>query len=433
MTIERQWLEIMKIEVPDAFTPTAPFTPSAGFIDAQIKLMAMPPDGTWATFLHRQFVQPVTQMFRWGHTRLAFAIACCITMRVPPRRAGAATVVLAFDDYEYVPRAKAITQARRRARLTPLAFSSSSPLPDRPPTPWPAAMASRAFKAMVVELVILSLPDLIPPASLARDAPTTLIIDWRGETCDQWTWDAQDPTAPPRRHTVPRAPLGEADVKFPHWARRLGVPMVADAIDGDYVPIALRDGGFPPLAIARWELGAEVPRTTEWLQIDLLREGLRRAMRMHDFWPTLVVLIGLTGTDYSRNLPLVKPKKLWMALRSVAPLVPWQYHQEGAAPSALDPVRALDAVVATIYCRLFTAHTRAVSATLATTLASMTASRLAPRTKTLLPSLGRALCTLKNANFLLQYWGEAEPDSMDPRFGFRVDATGAVDWDEGEG
>jgi hypothetical protein len=64
MTIERQWLEIMKIEVPDAFTPSAPFTPSAGFIDAQIKLMAMPPDGTWATFLHRQFVQPVMQMFR---------------------------------------------------------------------------------------------------------------------------------------------------------------------------------------------------------------------------------------------------------------------------------------------------------------------------------------------------------------------------------
>ena len=31
----------------------------------------------------------------------------------------------------------------------------------------------------------------------------------------------------------------------------------------------------------------------------------------------MIALIGLTGTDYSRNLPLVKPKKLWGIMASI--------------------------------------------------------------------------------------------------------------------
>lgn len=64
MTIERQWFEVMKFEVPDAFTPTIPFAPEAGFIDAQIKLMAMGADATWEGFLRRQFVAPIMALFR---------------------------------------------------------------------------------------------------------------------------------------------------------------------------------------------------------------------------------------------------------------------------------------------------------------------------------------------------------------------------------
>jgi len=137
MTIERQWIEIMKIEVPDAFSPVIPFIPEVGFIDAQIKLMGMPRDSTWDVFLYKQFVTPVHQMFAYG----------------------ASKVILAFDDYENVPRAKAITQSKRIARLTPLAFGAHETLPPFPPMPWAAAMGSRMFKARVVELIVTSLAD----------------------------------------------------------------------------------------------------------------------------------------------------------------------------------------------------------------------------------------------------------------------------------
>ena len=78
----------MKLEVPDAFSPVIPFVPEVGFIDAQIKLMFMPHENAWDVFMFKQFVLPVQHMFRDG----------------------ASKVILAFDDYDNVPRAKSITQ-----------------------------------------------------------------------------------------------------------------------------------------------------------------------------------------------------------------------------------------------------------------------------------------------------------------------------------
>lgn len=159
MTIERQWIEIMKVEVPDAFSDDIAFVPEAGFIDAQIKLMAMPHECDWDTFLMRQFVMPVRQMFGLG----------------------ARTVILAFDDYENVPRAKAITQAKRRARLVPIEFNEEQELPAEPPVPWDAAMANRVFKAKVVAWVTQALP-----GRLALSEGTKLVIDWRGASEEHW-------------------------------------------------------------------------------------------------------------------------------------------------------------------------------------------------------------------------------------------------------
>jgi len=56
-------------------------------------------------------------------------------------------------------------------------------------------------------------------------------------------------------------------------------------------------------------------RAAEWVDLGLLREGMQRLCPLRP----LITLIGLTGTDYSRNLPLVKPKKLWVMLKHVLP------------------------------------------------------------------------------------------------------------------
>jgi len=66
--------------------------------------------------------------------------------------------------------------------------------------------------------------------------------------------------------------------------------------------------------VARLQIDAEVGvRATEWLDIGLLREGMSRLCPLRP----MIALIGLTGTDYSRNLPLVKPKKLWGIMASI--------------------------------------------------------------------------------------------------------------------
>ena len=194
MTIERQWIEVMKVEVPDAFSAACPFVPEAAFIDAQIKLMSMPHSEapTWQNFLHKQFVVPVQNMYGLGAT----------------------TVILAFDDYEFVPRAKAITQAKRRARVTPIDFTEGQQLPPTPPVPWDGAMANRAFKAKVVELVVTSLPSLLHRVR----AENKLIIDWNGEVDNHWTWADNGALA---RTTWPRIKVRALTARFPRWSSEI--------------------------------------------------------------------------------------------------------------------------------------------------------------------------------------------------------------------
>jgi hypothetical protein len=89
MTIDSTWLSAFKEESPHAFTQKSPFKPSAVFVDGQIKLMQgqQGEPQTWDNFIYRQFARHL----------LKFYDVCDV-------------VVLAFDNYEHVPRAKCMTQ-----------------------------------------------------------------------------------------------------------------------------------------------------------------------------------------------------------------------------------------------------------------------------------------------------------------------------------
>lgn len=63
MTIDAQWFEVFVSECPEAFLPACPFTPGAGFIDGQIKLMASGAV-SWEMFLLKQFVDPIQHLCR---------------------------------------------------------------------------------------------------------------------------------------------------------------------------------------------------------------------------------------------------------------------------------------------------------------------------------------------------------------------------------
>ena len=109
MTIDSSWIACMKSDVPQAFTPSAPFAPDAVFIDGQIKLMCPNIEGTltWDEYLRRQFERTIVRYLQSG-------VSC---------------VILAFDDYRHVPCSKSMTQAKRRRNVPTLEFGDRSSLP----------------------------------------------------------------------------------------------------------------------------------------------------------------------------------------------------------------------------------------------------------------------------------------------------------------
>lgn len=392
MTIHSDWIGLMKKIVPAAFSPSLPVLPEAGFIDGQIKLMGLsrprdPETGirgvaTWEHLLQAQFRAPIEKM--WGE--------------------GAGTVVLAFDDYKNVPRAKSITQETRRSRLMPFAFEETRQLPSEPPENWASAMGNRAFKAKVQQMIIDTLPSLLDPPDGCR-----LIVDWKGENYTQFQWHGEEITT-----TVePRDQVGEADIKFTKWASRLNCPMAVEATDGDFIPIALLST-VREIAILRYEQGVcqKDHRSYEWVDVDELRKGLRPIIQIED----LVILIGLTGTDYSRGLPLVGPKRIH--LETMGDLM---------RDRALDHLAIADVIVSRIYYDAFQNHILNRGA-LPSVLDALQASKLGAKTKDRLPSEKRVLTTVRNAQFLLQYWSGQPADAME--YGFRVGEGGHVQWDD---
>lgn len=430
MTIDSSWLAAFKEDVPSAFTPTVPFKAAAVFVDGQIKLMQSCPTEpqTWDQFIHRQFAR-----------HLARHLQHCDT------------VILAFDNYAEVPRAKSMTQVQRRRHVPVAPFAEHSELPCMVPEgeQWTQCIANRTFKARVIDLVLLRLPQLLLPGLPQK----RLVVDYVQPVEYRFI-----PTAGVQREELSdMEPLGEADVKFPRHADRYGALLV-DSIDGDSVAIALRHhelrlrrGEHPPrICVYRMELKPPAPRppagqkrkreprTYEYVHVQPLYEGLLQAVaqsagrvllpthRRHEM-AMLIALIGLTGTDFSRHLPQLSGRALFEYLPDL-----WCTLAAVFDP-ALDALRvpeAADRLVALIYRTKFPKHVRA-TAGLAPVLAELSASGISARTKASLPSQARVLCTLRNANWLLAYWTcERPPDPLQPAYGFRADAAGRPEYDD---
>jgi hypothetical protein len=408
MTIERQWVEIMKMEVPEAFTDAIPRVPTHGFIDAQIKLMAMPKEHSWEEYLRRQFCMPIISMIALG----------------------VKTTVLAFDDYLLVPKAKAITQAKRREKLEPIQFVAGDALPDRPPDKWPDAMANRAFKREVVHWIMRELPSM---ACEFLPEQHSIVFDYDGDSCCQYTKDSDGTMVESK---LPRQAEGEADIKFVTWCKTFQSAVAVEAIDGDFLPIALASR-CNDIFIRRYKVGEGF--NFEWVNIDCLRSGMvaiMRATKPREILITwtqweidcLIALIGITGTDYSRGLPLIKPKKIWTMLPTLLPLLTNRCFEVLHDEARLVPVRSADILYRTIYASQFKSHVKD-SYSYQAVWDSLQQSKLSKRNKDAFPSFARAITTCLNVNFILEYWNGHKPDSMMPDYGF-VEVDGEVKWQD---
>jgi hypothetical protein len=337
---------------------------------------------------------------------------------------GCKTVVLAFDDKRFVPKAKAITQLKRRAGVNIIEFHETDQLPETIPN-WKEAIMNAQFKHKVIQLIVHNIPRLVDPPP-----GCTLIVDWEDIDVYEYGEGQQDPTI--RTMTLPDAKVGEADIKFAQWMKHLLCPMLLEATDGDYIPISLglkTHGIAQPITILKGY--REKDGGLEFIDIDRLHDILCRTFRRaargdgpgEQWWEIrlFIVLLGLAGTDFTRNLPLVSPNKIWASL----PLVVRTFAMDG--PMRVHIAQGMR-LIELLYCETYPKHMDPFSLT--SIRAQAQGSKLSDRYKALIPTDGHIVCTLKNINFLLAYWLQFQPPPDVTQYGFRLTGAGAVEWDD---
>ena len=409
MTIHTKWMEVMRREAADAFQETIPggdtHRSRATFIDGQIKLMKADIIQTWAHFLYSQFT-------------------CIINRHFHEYRCS--TVVLAFDDKRFVPQAKAITQLKRRAGVDIIEFGENDVLPNDIPG-WKEAIMNPHFKNKVIQLVCDSVPHLVRGFEGCR-----LVIDWQIIETYEYGADGLIKIGFPTRE--PASAIGEADIKFPYWMKRLQTPMLIEATDGDYIPISLGLKVIDihhPVAILK---GKREDKKYEFIDIDTLHSCLKtafqRASRGKDgghCWEIklFITLLGLCGTDFTRNLPLISPVKIWDCL----PLVARTFNMEG--DTCIDQAQG-KRIIELLYSEVYPKHIDPYSR--ASIWHQAQVSKLCARNKALIPTDARIRCTLRNINFLMEYWILFRAPEPIQEYGFRVVTTAAssvvVVWDD---
>lgn len=400
MTIHTKWMEVMRREAADAFHDTLPGgnRSQATFIDGQIKLMKADIIQTWAHFLYSQFTCIINRHFR---------------------DYGCRTVVLAFDDKRYVPKAKSITQLKRRAGVEIIDFGENDILPNEIPG-WKEAIMNPHFKNKVIQLVCDSVPHLVRAGEGCR-----LVIDW--QSIEIYEYDAEGLIS--SSTLEPASAIGEADIKFPYWMQRLLTPMLIEATDGDYIPISLglkTVGIHHPIAILKGKREEKL----EFIDIDTLHDCLKkafnRASRGKDHghcWEIklFITLLGFSGTDFTRNLPLVSPVRIWECL----PLVAQTFSMD--SETAINQAQG-KRMVELLYSETYPKHIDPFSR--ASIWHQAQVSKLGVRNKALIPTDARIRCTLRNINFLMEYWLVFRAPERIQDYGFRVSGEGTIEWDD---
>lgn len=124
MTINSHWVEILKKEAPSAFAPCPPFVGKVAYLDGMPLLMTSSTTRRWEDLVNFNFCNPVRRFYRMG-TKI---------------------VVLAFDDYKFVPIAKSITQANRSKKKAKFEFNERQLLETVIPLDYNERVCNREYK-----------------------------------------------------------------------------------------------------------------------------------------------------------------------------------------------------------------------------------------------------------------------------------------------
>lgn len=137
-----------------------------------------------------------------------------------------------------------------------------------------------------------------------------------------------------------------------------------------------------------------------------------------------VWLMLCAGTDFSRSLPLIGPKRIWEHLPSIAPAL-----VQGFAMMSIQKKEnhlLLNGVIGKLYKTIFAKHISDPSSNLKNVLERLKRedSKISNRTKALLPSEAQILTTFKNISWVILYWTEINScveSPLDGSHGFVLD------------
>jgi hypothetical protein len=461
MTIHSDWSRILHDECANAFTANPPLPHQqweVGIIDGHLQLMRLDPRmGTWECFVRNQFLKPIQSLFSVGCPR----------------------VVLCFDNYGAVPTYKTMTQNARTNKFEIRHFGPDDELPARVPEEPLTYLMNRNFKLKLIQMLCEQVPQRV-----GLQAGQELILDYK-RVVRYAAGQHQRVPVP----LSDMASMGESDVKFCRYVTKYGNALV-HAIDGDYMAIALlyyanrgmdarnkiciyrqlsvlhstssTATGKRKRQLARraaeeaedggGSSGGEEPglvffkphKTKErqtpkkcWVNMQLvyrmigekmLRVGRRSSgSSEQDAVLGAVFLMLCAGTDFSRGTPLLGPKRMWDALPQIAESL------MGAvgANRQIDGEAVLNRVIARLYAFHYSKHVGAGLLVLGgggleAVLKGLQRSKLSDGTKEKLPSVERMQVTMRNVQWVIQYW-EMENGTVetpeDGEYGFARDGT----------
>ena len=298
MTINSEWVSILKASHASAFKQNMPVVPVAWFVDGQIKLMKGAWITTWEVFFKMQFVRTIDRALE----------------------SGAQVVIMGFDDYTHVPLCKGMTQRKRNKLAQSFDYDSAKGLPDAPPQDWNAAMRNRTFKVAVIQFIVKNI------ALHYKSCRKTVIVDWVGVPVVIGRPLAEDARTLPESVVRETSKRGECDIKAFAWTGWGAT--ILESTDGDFIPLALLQTSADPtkrIYLERIETrvsgkrkaSGEKKRQMEFVDMACLHAHVQPLLpRQPHPVQALAMLIALTGCDFANSLPAIGPAKLWAARHS---------------------------------------------------------------------------------------------------------------------
>lgn len=449
MTINAEFFKILKENCGDAFTDAPAVSPDVAFIDGQVKLMKADAITSWELFFSIQFYKTIERCFALG----------------------AHTVVLGFDDYEFVPTSKAMTQAKRAKQRVDYEFAQTSFLPIRPPDDWGSAMANRTFKAKVVSRVLDVTRAWFEQKMKtdARYANCALVLDHRGVPAVLHSGSVRGATVQEfvagrdwaaQTNCVGR---GECDTKAFSWLP-LARCLCIVSVDGDYLPLSLLQcsvaGGAGTTTddaqhrdvilyrmLTRLSSGAGKRKSTtseaeakntgrqyEFVRIAPVLQWLETVFPSRVAPPVqqFCAMVALCGCDFARNLPRLGPRSLWKMRHRIKNAVlsdPTQavcalslaYHDmfvnKNTVPaSAVNSVAWFKQATDELAIEVYDSLVKRVDGD----------KRISARIKSQLWNADTTMAHARNASWAVSYWTllENAPDPLSADYGYKRDNKG---------